>query len=58
MGWVGMAFSDGLNGDELYTLSHQLFLLTHLRSEVANRLVYGVLYRTIMSRVKRFSISI
>ncbi len=65
MGWLGTAFSNGLNGDgffrwvgwgrlfqmgwlgtlaedsffKIYTLSHQLFLLTHLRSEVANRLV-------------------
>jgi hypothetical protein len=52
LGWMGTAFSDGLAGDgffiwagwgqvfsKLYTLSHQLFLLTHLRSEVANRLV-------------------
>jgi hypothetical protein len=45
MGKMGTAFSDGLNEDELYTLSHQLFLLTHLRSEVANRLVYIVLKR-------------
>jgi hypothetical protein len=33
MSWLRTAFS------KLYTLSHQLFLLTHLRSEVVNRLV-------------------
>jgi hypothetical protein len=42
MGWLRTAFSYELTEDsffKLYTLSHQLLLLTHLRSEVVNRLV-------------------
>jgi hypothetical protein len=43
MSWLRTAFS------KLYTLSHQLFLLTYLRSEVVNRLVTQ--YWTCVSRV-------